>query len=88
MPHFDFLNVMTNLGVTFFLMLERHFNAMNGHEWGEQCGVLHLSEVIASVKFSNEVIHFIGSHCSQKPIVSHDVCLIKWFSMNPIPNRI
>ncbi len=27
MPHFDFLNVMTNLGVT---NLERHFHAMNG----------------------------------------------------------
>jgi hypothetical protein len=29
-PHFDFLNVMTNLGVTFFFMLERYFHAMNG----------------------------------------------------------
>jgi hypothetical protein len=79
-PHFDFLNVMTNLGVTFFLMLERHFHAMNG--------VNNEGFFICWSRI------FQWSHSLQWfPMFSKTYCVSwcvfdKWFSMNPIPHRI
>jgi hypothetical protein len=73
---FWFLECNDKFGCNIFFNVGKTFPC---YEWGEQYGVLHLLEVTTSLKFSNEVIHFNGSHCSQRPIVSRDVCLINGF---------